>query len=95
MVKPHLYIQPATILYFLPGHIYFDYLCISKSYLTKCLTGRANPCTIHDIMKVYVVFLIKTGVEEVIGVRRSPQAANKLIDGRNGYFTEYETNPKK
>ena len=47
-------------------------------------------------MKVYVVHLNKKvgkeWVEEVIGVRRSPEAANKLLDGRNGGFCEYDTN---
>ena len=46
-------------------------------------------------MKVYVVTVIKGGVEEVIGVRRTPEEANKLLGGRYGVFTEYETNPKQ
>lgn len=46
-------------------------------------------------MNVYVVTLFKNGIEEVIGVRRTPEEANKLLDGRYGGFCEYETKPKK
>lgn len=50
-------------------------------------------------MKVYVVFLTKriegVMVDETIGVRRTPEEANKLLDGRYGGFCEYETKPKK
>lgn len=42
-------------------------------------------------MKVYVVFHIKNSKEEVIGVCGTPQDANKLLDGRYGYFCEYDT----
>lgn len=45
-------------------------------------------------MKVYVVFSVKNGVEEVIGVRETPKEANKLLDGRYGHFCEYDTSVK-
>lgn len=59
---------------------------------------RATPYKLRTIMKVYVVFLFKKDgksfVEETIGVRRSSEAANRLLGGRYGGFVEYDTKEK-